>query len=109
MEREIEEAGGMGNKKVHPPNPHPVQIPLHIPSRKIPGNLLPAAHPEAFVGISREIEEAGGKLADLEGLFTGEENVTTGIYRKLIKKHACTLSNSRSPPLSGDTLRIIKS
>ena len=38
-------------------------------------------------GMEREIEEAGGKLADLEGLFTGEENVTTGIYRKLIKKH----------------------
>ncbi len=37
--------------------------------------------------MEREIEEAGGKLADLEGLFTGEENVTTGIYRKLIKKH----------------------
>ena len=38
-------------------------------------------------GMEREIAEAGGKLADLEGLFTGEENAATGIYRKLIKKH----------------------
>ncbi len=38
-------------------------------------------------GMEREIAEAGGRLSDLEGLFTGEENVTTGIYRKLIKKH----------------------
>lgn len=38
-------------------------------------------------GMDREIEEAGGRLEELEGLFTGKENVTTAIYRRLIKKH----------------------
>ncbi|MCM1134602.1 MAG: hypothetical protein NC400_03410 [Clostridium sp.] len=38
-------------------------------------------------GMEREIVEAGGKLAELEALFTGGENPTVSVYRKLIKKH----------------------
>ena len=34
-----------------------------------------------------EILAAGGKLEDLEGLFTGQKNKTTNLYRKLVKKH----------------------
>ena len=38
-------------------------------------------------GMEKEIEAAGGSLTELAGLFTGEENASTAIYRKLIKKH----------------------
>lgn len=38
-------------------------------------------------GMEREIREEGGCLEELEGLFTGEENATTVIYRRLIKRH----------------------
>jgi len=38
-------------------------------------------------GMERELAEEGGCLEELEGLFTGKENRTTAIYRKLIKKH----------------------
>ena len=38
-------------------------------------------------GMEREIEREGGRLADLEGLFTGQENATTRIYHRLIKRH----------------------
>lgn len=38
-------------------------------------------------GMEREIEALGGRLEALEGLFTGEENASTGIYRRLVKKH----------------------
>lgn len=38
-------------------------------------------------GMEQEILENGGKLEDLEGLFTGQNNETTAFYRKLVKKH----------------------
>lgn len=38
-------------------------------------------------GMEQEIREEGGHLEELEGLFTGEENATTAIYRRLIKRH----------------------
>lgn len=38
-------------------------------------------------GLDWEIREEGGQLEELEGLFTGKENMTTAIYRRLIKKH----------------------
>lgn len=38
-------------------------------------------------GMEQEITEAGGSLQELEGLFTGQENATTNIYHKLIKRH----------------------
>lgn len=38
-------------------------------------------------GLEQEILECGGKLEELEGLFTKEPNATTAIYHKLIKKH----------------------
>lgn len=37
-------------------------------------------------GMELEIKGAGGKLEELEGLFSGEENPTTTLYHKLIKK-----------------------
>ena len=38
-------------------------------------------------GMEKEIIDEGGCLKELEGLFTGEENATTAIYHRLIKKH----------------------
>lgn len=38
-------------------------------------------------GMEQEIIENGGVLEDLSGLFFGCENLTTAIYRRLIKKH----------------------
>lgn len=38
-------------------------------------------------GMEREIVREGGCLEELAGLFDGEENKTTGIYRRLVKKH----------------------
>lgn len=38
-------------------------------------------------GMEQEIVTAGGNLEDLQALFSGERNVTTEIYHKLIKKH----------------------
>lgn len=38
-------------------------------------------------GMEQEILENGGKLAELEGLFNGNDNDTTILYHKLIKKH----------------------
>ncbi len=38
-------------------------------------------------GMENEIEEQGGRLEELEALFTGGENRTTKIYRRLVKKH----------------------
>lgn len=38
-------------------------------------------------GLEQEIIECGGKLEELEGLFTKENSTTTVIYHKLIKKH----------------------
>ena len=38
-------------------------------------------------GMDQEIMEEGGHLEELEGLFSGEENATTAIYRRLVKKH----------------------
>lgn len=37
-------------------------------------------------GLGREIQAGGGNLADLAGLFTGEENATTRLYKRLIKR-----------------------
>lgn len=37
-------------------------------------------------GMELELEAAGGDMKELEGLFTGEENATTRLYHKLIKK-----------------------
>ncbi len=37
-------------------------------------------------GLEKEILEAGGRLEELEGLFTKQENATTALYRKLIKR-----------------------
>lgn len=42
---------------------------------------------EWAAGMDYEILAAGGKLEDLEGLFTGQKNKTTNLYRKLVKKH----------------------
>lgn len=38
-------------------------------------------------GMEKEILAAGGRLEELEGLFLREENDTTAIYHKLVKKH----------------------
>lgn len=38
-------------------------------------------------GMEKEILEHGGRMEDLEGLFTGRENYTTLLYHKLVKKH----------------------
>lgn len=38
-------------------------------------------------GMEKEIEEAGGNVEDLRGLFTGENNKSIEIYEKLIKKY----------------------
>lgn len=38
-------------------------------------------------GMELEIQESGGKIEELEGLFTGEENSTTVLYHQLVKKH----------------------
>lgn len=38
-------------------------------------------------GMEEEILAHNGRLEELEGLFRGEENKTTRIYHKLIKKH----------------------
>ena len=38
-------------------------------------------------GMEEEILAHNGRLEELEGLFRGEENVTTRLYHKLIKKH----------------------
>lgn len=42
---------------------------------------------EWLPGLEQELLENGGKLEELEGLFTREHNATTEIYHKLIKKH----------------------
>ena len=42
---------------------------------------------EWLPGLEKELLEAGGKLEELEALFTNESNATTEIYHKLIKKH----------------------
>ena len=42
---------------------------------------------EWLPGLEKEIIEAGGKLEELEALFSNEHNSTTEIYHKLIKKH----------------------
>lgn len=42
---------------------------------------------EWAAGMEQEILEVGGELEDLEGLFTGQKNKTTNLYRKLVKKH----------------------
>ena len=46
-----------------------------------------AAYREWVPGLERELSEGRGSLPELEGLFTGEENRTTALYRRLIKKH----------------------
>ena len=46
-----------------------------------------AAFREWVPGLERELAAEGGKLPELEGLFTGEKNETTAIYHRLIKKH----------------------
>ena len=38
-------------------------------------------------GMELEIQELGGNIKKLEGLFTGEENPTTVLYRRLVKRH----------------------
>lgn len=38
-------------------------------------------------GMENEIEEQGGRLEELEALFTGGKNRTTEIYGRLVKKH----------------------
>ncbi|MBQ9119046.1 MAG: hypothetical protein IJY09_03185 [Lachnospiraceae bacterium] len=38
-------------------------------------------------GMEQELVAAGGRPEELEGLFTGEQNTTTELYHKLIKKH----------------------
>lgn len=45
-----------------------------------------AGYREWAEGMEEELLAKGGKLEDLEGLFTGEENDATRIYHKLIKK-----------------------
>lgn len=42
---------------------------------------------EWVAGMEEEIFAQNGKLEELEGLFCGEENQTTRLYHKLIKKH----------------------
>lgn len=38
-------------------------------------------------GMEKELAESGGRIEELEGLFTGEENNSTKLYRRLVKKH----------------------
>ncbi|MBQ2803096.1 MAG: hypothetical protein IJF07_04270 [Lachnospiraceae bacterium] len=37
--------------------------------------------------LKEELTRAGGKLEELEGLFNNQENATTKLYHKLIKRH----------------------
>ena len=46
-----------------------------------------AAFREWVPGLARELAAEGGRLPELEALFTGEQNKTTAIYHRLIKKH----------------------
>lgn len=47
-----------------------------------------AGHYREWVpGMEQELQEAGGVLDELEGLFSGEQNTTTVLYHQLIKKH----------------------
>ncbi len=45
------------------------------------------AYREWVPGLERELSEGGGRLEELEALFTGERNATTDLYHRLIKKH----------------------
>ncbi|MGN0251207.1 MAG: hypothetical protein ACI4EH_07630 [Oliverpabstia sp.] len=38
-------------------------------------------------GMEEEISAEGGRLEELEALFTGGDNITTQIYHRLVKKH----------------------
>lgn len=42
---------------------------------------------EWLPGMEKELTAAGGNLEELEALFTGQENKTTVIYHKLVKKY----------------------
>ena len=46
-----------------------------------------AAYREWVPGLERELTAGGGRLQELEALFTGEKNATTALYHRLIKKH----------------------
>ena len=45
------------------------------------------AYREWVPGLERELTAGGGRLQELEALFTGEKNATTALYHRLIKKH----------------------
>lgn len=42
-------------------------------------------------GFEEEIEKLGGRLSELSGLFTGEENETVKIYKKAIFERECNI------------------
>lgn len=44
------------------------------------------AYREWAPGLEEELLAAGGRLEELEGLFTRKENATTALYRRLIKR-----------------------
>lgn len=44
------------------------------------------AYREWAPGLEEELLAAGGRLEELEGLFTKKENATTALYRRLIKR-----------------------
>lgn len=44
------------------------------------------AYREWAPGLETELLERGGRLEELEGLFTRKENATTALYRRLIKR-----------------------
>ena len=46
-----------------------------------------SAYREWVPGLERELTAGGGRLQELEALFTGEKNATTALYHRLIKKH----------------------
>lgn len=59
-----------------------------------PSALGRGARPGCFAwtwGFEDEITALGGKLSDLEGLFTGEENDTVKLYKKAVFERECNV------------------
>ena len=56
---------GMGDEQVHPADGQPVDVPDHVPSGEMPVIRPPAAHAEAFVGVSASAQVPGDIRAQL--------------------------------------------
>ena len=56
---------GMGDEQVHPADGQPVDVPDHVPAGEMPVIRPPAAHAEAFVGVSASAQVPGDIRAQL--------------------------------------------